>query len=164
MMHKHALESVDRTLCDLLSSDAPFGGITVVLGGDFWQVLPVVRRSSRAQIVSASLKFSQLRKDVEVHRLKTNMRVMGLEGSDVNEQVDFAKFLLRVGDGREETCMHHDLESICLPDNMCLGIQNLDDLISFTFPNILENYREVDFWKNRAILTALNDDVETIAF
>lgn len=58
--------------------------------------------------------------------------------------------------------MHHDLESICLPDNMCLGIHNLDDLISFTFPNIIENYKDVDFWKNRAILTALNDDVDLV--
>ena len=34
----------------------PFGGKTVVLGGDFRQVLPVVPNDSRGQIVAASLK------------------------------------------------------------------------------------------------------------
>ena len=41
MVHKHCLEAVDRSLCDLvrvcneLSMEMPFGRKTVVLGGDF---------------------------------------------------------------------------------------------------------------------------------
>ncbi|KAJ7534497.1 hypothetical protein O6H91_13G097000 [Diphasiastrum complanatum] len=118
MMHKHALESVDRTLRDLRTSDALFGGVTVVLGGNFRQVLPVVRRGSRAKIVSASLKYSYLWKDAKIHHLTKNMRVMGFEGSDVTEQIEFAEFLLRVGDGKEEIVIRHGLESICLPENV----------------------------------------------
>jgi hypothetical protein len=35
--------------------ELPFGGKTIVFSGDFRQVLPVVRKGSRAQIVGASL-------------------------------------------------------------------------------------------------------------
>lgn len=40
--HRWAPEAVDRALRDLRNSDRPFGGITVVFGGDFQQILPVV--------------------------------------------------------------------------------------------------------------------------
>ncbi|KAJ7527502.1 hypothetical protein O6H91_16G058300 [Diphasiastrum complanatum] len=90
------------------------------------------------------------------------MRVMGLEGSDVNEQKAFAEFLLRVGDGKEEIVIRHVLESICLPENMSLAIESLDDLIAFTFPDIIGNHRSFDFWKSYAILTVLNDDVDVV--
>ena len=53
-------ETVDRSLRDIRNCDAPFGGITVVFGGDFQQILPVIPRGSREQIVLASLKRSAL--------------------------------------------------------------------------------------------------------
>ena len=34
-----APEAVDRTLQDVLNNEKPFGGITVVFGGDFRQIL-----------------------------------------------------------------------------------------------------------------------------
>lgn len=45
MTHKHAFEALDRSLRDimrlnnLMNADLQFGGITVVFGGDFRQVL-----------------------------------------------------------------------------------------------------------------------------
>ncbi|KAG5561267.1 hypothetical protein RHGRI_004335 [Rhododendron griersonianum] len=42
MQHKYCVEAVDRSLRDICDNEKPFGGITVVLGGDFRQVLPVV--------------------------------------------------------------------------------------------------------------------------
>ncbi|XP_028091417.1 ATP-dependent DNA helicase PIF4-like [Camellia sinensis] len=35
MQHRHCVEAVDRTFRDTCDSEKPFGGITVVLGGDF---------------------------------------------------------------------------------------------------------------------------------
>ena len=58
--HRWAPEAVDRLLRDLRSSDQPFGGVTVVFGGDFQQILPVVVRGSREDVVSASLRRSYL--------------------------------------------------------------------------------------------------------
>ncbi|KAJ7540671.1 hypothetical protein O6H91_10G025800 [Diphasiastrum complanatum] len=85
MVHKYAIEWVDRSLRDILGIDIPFGGVPIVFGGDFHQVLPVVRWDSRAQIVSTSLKSSHLWKYMEVHKLSMNMCIMGMEGADRNK-------------------------------------------------------------------------------
>jgi len=71
---KFAIESVDRTLQDIISSKEPFGGKIVVFGGNFRQVLPVVPQATREQIVNQSLVKSYLWPKVEVLRLKSNMR------------------------------------------------------------------------------------------
>jgi hypothetical protein len=52
---------VDHALKDML-----FGNKVVVMGGDFRQILPVVPRGTRGQIVDASLK----RSTVLWHRVK----------------------------------------------------------------------------------------------
>ena len=49
MSHRFCFEALDRTLRDLLSAKElanaakPFGGLPVLFGGDFRQVLPIVR-------------------------------------------------------------------------------------------------------------------------
>jgi hypothetical protein len=64
MAHKHVFEAVNRTLQHVMGDVDPalkdmfFGGKVVVMGGDFRQILPVVPRGRRGQIVDASLKRS----------------------------------------------------------------------------------------------------------
>ena len=61
MTKRQNVEALDNSLRDIMGwSSLPFGGKTIVLGGDFRQVLPVVRKGSRAQIVGASLQRSYL--------------------------------------------------------------------------------------------------------
>jgi hypothetical protein len=61
MQHRHIMEAVDRSFRDLCHSpDKPFGGLTIVFGGDFQQILPVILKGSRAQIVEAYMKSSIL--------------------------------------------------------------------------------------------------------
>ena len=60
MQHQYCAEVVNNTLRDLLNkNDIPFGGITVVLEGDFQQILPVVLKGSQTQTVAASLLRSR---------------------------------------------------------------------------------------------------------
>ena len=92
MQHRHCVEVVDQTLRDICSCEKPIGGITVVLGGDFRQILPVVPKGLREQIVNASLRRSNIWKDVHVLTLDLNMR---LDHADVGN-VHFAKFLMEV--------------------------------------------------------------------
>ncbi|KAH9953449.1 DNA helicase Pif1 like protein, partial [Russula dissimulans] len=65
----HAIEAVDRTLQDVRSNPLFFGGITVVLGGDFRQTLPVIPHGTREDVPRTLWKF------VNVLHLTTNMRI-----------------------------------------------------------------------------------------
>jgi len=82
MMHHRAFEAVDWTLHDLMQLDDAqttekiFGGKTVVLGGDFRQILPVVPKGGQKDIISASLPQLHLWQHVTILRLHINMRVM----------------------------------------------------------------------------------------
>ncbi|XP_066361348.1 uncharacterized protein [Miscanthus floridulus] len=59
--HRHCFEALDRTLTDVMSSNTndlahkQFRGITVVLGGDFRQTLPVIPHGRKHQVLNASI-------------------------------------------------------------------------------------------------------------
>jgi hypothetical protein len=66
MAHRNYFEALDKSLRDILrstneeSENMPFGGMIVVLGGDFQQIIPVVPKGRREHIVNASIKHSYL--------------------------------------------------------------------------------------------------------
>ncbi|XP_057811274.1 uncharacterized protein LOC131025497 [Salvia miltiorrhiza] len=66
MMHKFCFEALDRSLRDIKrfvntsSASTPFGGKTVVFGGDFRQILHVIPKGSRQDIVFATINSSYL--------------------------------------------------------------------------------------------------------
>jgi len=66
MMHRWCFEAVDQSMRDIMSKNdplnefRPFGGMTIVLGGDFMQILHVVRKRSRQDIVDASINSSKI--------------------------------------------------------------------------------------------------------
>jgi hypothetical protein len=96
MTKRQAVEALDKSMRDIMDRpNLPFGGKTVVFGGDFRQVLPVVRKGSRAQIVDTSLRRSELWNCMQHLKLVQNMRAQN--------DPWFAEFLLRVGNGTEET-------------------------------------------------------------
>ena len=65
-----------------------------MFGEDFRQVLPVVRKGSRAQIVGMSLRRSYLWDSMHHLKLVCNMRAQG--------DPSFAEYLLRISCGTEE--------------------------------------------------------------
>ena len=54
------MKVLDCTLQDILDSNRPFGGIVVLWGGNFQQILPVVEKDSREDIVYACIQRSYL--------------------------------------------------------------------------------------------------------
>lgn len=63
MLSKNVLKYVDRFLRDVCSSDIPFGGKVVVLGGDWKQLTPVVVNGTREDQINESIKLDPLFKD-----------------------------------------------------------------------------------------------------
>ena len=54
MTKRQAVETLDRTLQDIMGCNQPFGGKVMLFGGDFKQVLPVVTQGTRARIIDAT--------------------------------------------------------------------------------------------------------------
>lgn len=51
MCHRYAFEAINRTLQDIMGSSMLFGGKTMLLSGDFRQILPVIPKASDTQII-----------------------------------------------------------------------------------------------------------------
>ena len=75
MSHRHLFEALDRTLKDIMNNNLIFGGKLLILGGDFRQILPVIRRAQRPALTGACLKKSEIWNRCEVFHLTINMRV-----------------------------------------------------------------------------------------
>ena len=105
MLNKYCYQAVDRLFRDLCDQDVPFGGNRVVLlGGDYRQLLHIVRRGSIRQIIGTTLPFSELWENMDtILTLSKNMRVHKLAalGHEVGTLEDFADYLLKIGEGRE---------------------------------------------------------------
>lgn len=75
MQHRYAFECLDRSLRDLMKpvdsirASLPFGGITVLLGGDFRQILPVMNYGLRSEVVSACITRSRLWSNCKVYQV-----------------------------------------------------------------------------------------------
>ncbi|KAG5531387.1 hypothetical protein RHGRI_026119 [Rhododendron griersonianum] len=150
MQHKYCIEAVDRSLRDICDNEKPFGGITVVLGGDFRQVLPVVPKGVREQIVNASLRRSELWNDIHVLTLDLNMRLNPMDP----ENVTFARFLMEVGTNPQEI--------VHLPPTI-RKCQDLTELLSTVYPQLeIQTTSTPTYLTERSILSARNEDVNAI--
>ncbi|XP_066344304.1 uncharacterized protein [Miscanthus floridulus] len=157
MTKRQNVEALDNNLQDIMGrSNLLFGGKTVVLGGDFRQVLPIVRKGSRSQIVGASLRRSYLWESMLHLKLVRNMRA----------QSDpwFADYLLRIGGGMEEV---NGDGNVCIPNEICVlytgdAEKDLHTLIDIIFPYLNANMADKDYITTRAILSTRNDWVDMI--
>lgn len=75
MQNKHCFEAVHRSLCDIRGNDQLFGGLPAILGGDWAQILPVVRHGNRAAIVQACFQHLFLWFYFRMLTLSTNMHL-----------------------------------------------------------------------------------------
>ncbi|XP_071714697.1 uncharacterized protein [Rutidosis leptorrhynchoides] len=107
MMHIHCFEAFDRTMKDIIKSNKsfePFGGKVVIFGGDFRQILPVIQRGTRSEIVDASIHSSYLWRKCKVMKLTKNMRLRcDSNDSEMKEIADFAEWILKIGEGKINT-------------------------------------------------------------
>ncbi|XP_026433790.1 ATP-dependent DNA helicase PIF1-like [Papaver somniferum] len=150
MQHKFCMEAVDRTLKDVFENNLAFGGITVFMGGDFRQTLPIVPNGGREEVLGACVQKSSLWDNMTVLTLDQNKRLDQCQP----ENIDFAKFLLEVGTKQEE--------KVVLPSsvNRC---GNIKELISKLYP-CLGTSQQVspEQLTERIILSVRNDDLYKI--
>ena len=169
MSPKSALDAADMLLRDLTNIEAPFGGKVLLLAGDFRQVLPVIERASKEEILQQCICFHKYftQKCVRIYSLEGNARTAA--ASDPA----YAKFLLRLGNGQVPPCFDTMPEIIELPQqcNVQASVP-VDDIIVQTYPDLLPaihrctttdmSSSDVAYFKNRAILSPTNAAVRDI--
>ncbi|KAB2616072.1 hypothetical protein D8674_022660 [Pyrus ussuriensis x Pyrus communis] len=144
MTHRHAFEALDRTFRDLTDIDLPFGGKIMIFGGDFRQVLPVIRKGTKSELIQASV----------ILKLKQNMR-------SIND-CEFSEFLLRVGDGNEDVIMD---DMVKLPECMVIPWESehsINQLIAKIFPDLEDHINDATYMVERAVVTPTNEDVDML--
>ncbi|XP_057763578.1 uncharacterized protein LOC130984574 [Arachis stenosperma] len=143
---------------DSYNAHLPFGDKVVVLGGDFRQILPVIPRGSRQDIIQSSINSSYLWHNYKVLKLTKNMRLSLGENNNIQELRNFAEWLLKISDGLAGDTT--DGESIVhIPSDILIknSETTLDDLIDFVYPNMLSNLSIENYFKDRAILAPTLD-------
>ncbi|KAK9068544.1 hypothetical protein SSX86_012659 [Deinandra increscens subsp. villosa] len=108
MTDRRCFECLDRTLQDILDKKGvPFGGKSVLLGGDFRQTLPIKKRAGKAKVIASSLPKSYLWPHFRLIKLTQNMRLLrhGVPAEERESIGRFSQWLVDVGDGRLGTRM-----------------------------------------------------------
>uniref|UniRef100_A0A1S3ZWQ4 ATP-dependent DNA helicase n=1 Tax=Nicotiana tabacum TaxID=4097 RepID=A0A1S3ZWQ4_TOBAC len=170
MMHRYCFEALDKTLRDILRfKDAsnlhrPFGGKTIVLGGDFRQILHVIPKGSRQDIVNASLNSSYLWPHCQLLKLTKNMRLQGNEiGTHLDELRVFSDWILVIGDGIVGTSVDGN-KKVQIPDDLLIKqfVDPTSAIVESTYPNFNSRCNDIGYLQQRAILTPTLDMVESI--
>ncbi|XP_022041881.1 ATP-dependent DNA helicase pif1-like [Helianthus annuus] len=141
MNDRSCFESLDKSLQDLFNNpNIPFGGKSVLLGGDFRQTLPIVPKASKALILASTLPNSHLWKHFKIYQLSQNMRLErpNLSLSERNSIAEFSSWLLALGDGKLGTPEINDLENtknIEIPTQYLIPFKDgaLNELIQFIY-------------------------------
>ncbi|XP_016184913.1 uncharacterized protein LOC107626523 [Arachis ipaensis] len=143
IISKYCYEALDKYLRDILrcsdsyNAHLQFGGKVVVLRGDFRQILLVIPRGSRQDIIQSSINSSYLWHNCKILKLTKNMRLSLGETNNVQELRNFIEWLLKIGDGLAGDTT--DGESIIhIPSDILVKNSEivLDDLIDFVYPDM----------------------------
>lgn len=164
MAHKFCFEALDRTLRDILSNDQIFGGKVIVFGGDFRQILPVIPRGNRSDIVHASINSSYIWDSCEVLTLTKNMRLQQNPMSPNSQELkDFSEWLLKVGEGKLSEPNDGNVE-IDIPDEFLIkGFENpIQAIFESTYPDFFNDYNNPEYLQSRAILASTIEVVDEI--
>ncbi len=93
--------------------------------------------------------------------MRITMRILK-DRYNADELEEYGEFLLRIGEGREQTYPEFGDDVIKLPENIVSKSKTLDDFIDEIFPDIAQNFNDAEYMFDRAILTPLNVTVDRL--
>ena len=157
MMHRFAVNAVDRMFRSVKKLEKPFGGVTVVFMGDWRQTLPVIPLASKEQKIASTLLFSDCWRNVKVLKLTENLRMKKHGGNS-----DWSNYLLAVGEDKSVKKTFNGVEYTRIPNSMVIESGKVSDLLSAVYPNLQSNYKNKSWLYNRAIICPKNEDVHKI--
>ena len=130
MAHKFYFKALDKSLRDIMktNSNEPkfFGEKFVVFGGDFRQILSIIPRGSRSDIVHATANASYQWDSCDVLTLTKNMWILqDIDNSSNSELQKFSQWILNVGEGKF-SYNNDGYDSINIPSKLLIFV--------FTYP------------------------------
>lgn len=176
MNHRNCFEALDRSLTYILDSRDShietklFGGKTVLLGGDFRQILPVIIEGSGEDTINASLTRSSLWACCKIFRLKKNMRLLSnLIDSNLRTSMNtFAEWILNIGDGKIAARKFEEEEDeatwIKIPEDLLIKSTDdpIHDIASVIYSGIEEKYYDIMYLTERAVVTPTNETIDKV--
>jgi hypothetical protein len=172
------IEAVDRSFREIRGDNRPFGGVIVVMGGDFRQTLPIEQNAQRAQIVDMCVSRwpawgrPNNGVDVRTYSLTTNLRAERLargaaSAAEQSRIRRWATWLERLGDGElggaQDEVGHADLsewfDDICHRVDDVAGVQAMLRSVYDCRDEDLAS-QPTEFWSNRAIVTPRHVSVD----
>ncbi|KAF7811911.1 ATP-dependent DNA helicase PIF1-like [Senna tora] len=143
MAHKYFFKALYRSLGDIMGNHnlecykKPFSGKFVMFGGDFRQILPIIPKGSRQDIVLSSLNSSSIWESCKVFTLTKNMRL---------------------------DTLNDEKSKITIHDNILISSYQdpIEAIVVNTYPSFFENYNNHDYSCDSAILTPTLDDVASV--
>ncbi|XP_074318042.1 uncharacterized protein LOC141654826 [Silene latifolia] len=146
-----------------------FGGKVILLGGDFRQVLPIITKGKRQDIIQASINRSYIWYECQLFTLSKSMRVSETADNPQKQKINhaFNNWLLAMGDGRIETkAAENETEPtwIEIPKEYIgsNGPLSVETVVERIYPYFQQERFNETYLKERAILTSLNEMADKI--
>ncbi|XP_071688102.1 uncharacterized protein [Rutidosis leptorrhynchoides] len=175
MTQRFAFEALDKTLPDILGAKDDvnrlklFGGMPILLGGDFRQILPVILKGKRQEVIHACINRSDLWHHCQLHTLSRIMRVneYSADGAHDTQKHAFNKWVLDVGEAKVPTrCKDREDEPtwIKIPDEFVVRSEKppIEAIVDTIFQDFTVRQEDEEYLHERAILTPRNDDATQI--
>ncbi|GKB36720.1 DNA helicase PIF1, ATP-dependent [Tanacetum coccineum] len=133
------------------------------------QILPVIPKGKRADIVQACINHSELWKHCKVSTLKRSMRVNEYTSNDDidTQKQTFNQWVLAVGDGKVPAIIKNGEDEptwIEIPKIFLIPLSEspIQQIVEETYPNFIQRQKDDAYLRERAILTPRNDDANAI--
>ncbi|KAL3643004.1 hypothetical protein CASFOL_013819 [Castilleja foliolosa] len=170
MSDRRCFECLDKSLRDITdNANCPFGGKTVLLGGDFRQTLPVKVKFTRSDIIDSTIPRSNLWQHFKVFKLRDNMRLRSHNNQPgaADDASEFASWLLSIGDGLLGEIDLNDSQNTrrikIPPQYLIQATENrLLALISFIYDDFTLKNPSPDSLSMRAIVSPTNETSDDI--
>ncbi|XP_071740446.1 uncharacterized protein [Rutidosis leptorrhynchoides] len=175
MTQRFDFEALDKTLRDILGTkdDANrlklFGGMPILLGGDFRQILLVIPKGKQQEVIHACINRSDLWQHCQLHTLSCIMQVNEYNYDDEHDtqKHSFNKWVLDVGEGKVQArCKDGEDEPtwIKIPNDYIVRSEKspIETIVDTIFPDYTVRQEDEEHLRERAILTPQNDDIEQI--
>ena len=170
MNNRFCFKALDRSIQDVLKTpdgrelNNPFGGKSVLLGGDFRQILPVIPGGTKEEIINASFSSSSLWSTFTFLTLNQNTRLSadGLSPDQKEELRQFAKWIILIGEGQLcDLAVPDDQDATFIKIPCELQVQIIINcpiatIVSAIYPNIERAHLDPFYFKERAIVTPKN--------